>query len=194
MKRFCQAGLFAVLAASSCALAQEIVVQLDTLRPRGVCFLTPASAPVTLCEIAANSSSVVVWNVESRDFETVVGDACATNLEPGRVFWLRAGEGGSYTGLYPTVAQVRVVLEPGKHLVAYPYPVATHWTNLGIIRDDLQNSSILFFPSDGGAYHGHNRTRSGWQPEPTPDEILQPGEAFWYITTQTQTWIEARPY
>lgn len=193
----------ACLACAGAVLAQQVVMPLPTNRPAGVCFLSASTGAVTVCDLvpAAEEGAIVkVWDRERFDYvsyertaEGWSGDACARELPPGTAFWLSGVEPGAFTGTFPLAESVETLMPTGTHLVVYPYPVPIHWTNLGLVRADLQGSGVIFFTPTAHVFRSHMRTRSGWQPEAAPDEVIQPGEAFWYVAPATQRWIEARP-
>jgi hypothetical protein len=80
----------------------------------------------------------------------------------------------------------------GVNLVGYPYPADIKWTNTQLAKNGVVNDQLFTWNITNQAYNIFTRTVGGWAGG--TNVVIRPGEGFWFRTTRTQTWTEAKPY
>jgi hypothetical protein len=76
---------------------------------------------------------------------------------------------------------------------AYAYPVAIPFTNTLFYSNSVAGDSLNIWSKTGNNYQVWNKIRSGWQPS-IPSVVIQPGQGFFYRTTNTAPWVMVKPY
>jgi hypothetical protein len=154
------------------------------------------------------NSSVFIWNRSSSSYiaenKTRSGWGPGTNpITRGVGMFLKAPSGTGVSNQYTVYFMGEVpdaITSPtttisgitGVNLHGYPYPADVFWTNTGLAKNGQQNDTLYLWDITNQSYIAYNRTRSGWGTG--TNVILRPGQAFWYISTTTQTWSEVKPY
>ena len=77
----------------------------------------------------------------------------------------------------------------GLQMIGYMYPTAIALTNSALTNIAKRGDSIYFWKED--QTWGSERFISRWQPGTL---VLQPGQAYYYSTTNATTWSESKPY
>jgi len=145
-------------------------------------------------------TSVLSWNSGTQSYETVSKTrggwgTAATNTLPqsGGVFVQLAG-GSDFdiitSGDVPTNSTISIDTVNGLTLVSYPFPAPVAFSNTTIASSALVGDSVSFWQS--GAYNTFSKTRGGWGANGAT--IIQPGQAFFYLTTTGKANAEAVPY
>lgn len=135
-----------------------------------------------------------------------------TNELRGKAFWISVPDtavSNSYTvfmmGEVPdtTTMPTSVVAVVGGgeasqfNMLTFQYPVATAWTGTTLATSASVGDRIYIWdaiggPTSNGAYVSSLKRSNGtWN---NNSIVLQPGQGFWFSTTNTSLWSESKPY
>ena len=133
-------------------------------------------------DIADNVEEVFAYDGAQwlrHDF-TFPGDSTLPSVVPGSGYWVRARENASLTIRGAAPARERE-LEPGWNLVGYKSETARP-VEEALASIDGRYDLIWGYGPNGWEYYAPGQPRSGTL------EVLQPGRAYWILTSQKAIW------
>jgi hypothetical protein len=150
----------------------------------------------------ALSATCSIYRTESNDYtaENFTGAGWTPNtneLLRGRGFWINVKHTNMVLYLYGEIPDSRsapttsiLIHDTNFTLTGYPYPITIQWTNTSLASNSCVGDWVYWWVVTQEQFSITMRLTNRW----SKPLVLTPGMGFYYSTTQSQVWVETKPY